>query len=1239
MKTIKNSLIKSLVNFVYGGNAYSRRADNIQDHIIKEYLAELPYFFNVETIRKDFAGNFLKDSNLTVKQGYCRTIDNLISNDATLKKELKNDISLYNKCKLGPNKNKMVNFIDALRNPNSTYASLTNRLNNEKFIDSLSLYASLEKLDNKFTKIINPVKLICAYIHTKIVLNHELENKRSKGEDTSSIEKEISFVTETLAPTLQNIVYDELYSYKNLKMSEIENSVYDTLSYVFTNSNLIKSYFSGTRIYMDLYDNSPDIKDIPGLDKLRSIVFNGYTQRVFSKQVIENSEKLGNNICDLISNINVIQSGEKAGELDDNSASNLYRALSLIKDRVAQYDSNNSKEKISYTTYLTFAILQSQLGQLDYANQIATIISDPLIQSYHLITTNDLDKYAHLAIDIAKDIAKESGKLDKNFDNYLNGLKKSLENKDQKDNNLKGSKKDQKEINPGKNSDIVSARNNGIKTLQQLVNVALEDNEFSLRAYSEIQKQLEKLENENDELVRLAREKDTIDKKVADLSDNKKKLDARIVTLKGQLTKNKNEILKSFFNDKFIAEAHEKINKLIISKKRKFTKAELEFKDDLSKLKTINSEIKQIEANFKKYADLTALNSANNTRKVDVARNNLKVSILNKNEIEARIKTNIEKIAQTQSLLMKASEGNIESLNRRLQIANSHINEISTAIKKVIKSNPTLDLRNKAICEDQRSSLVIYLGYIKSQVKKDKSKYLPEQHKVEEKIAIYDEQLKNYENLGHYAQIKQNVRKEIEEIKQLDFAQLEAEMKALQSENDYLAKLQAENTKDIRENTVRLDDANEYALRSTPAKEYISNMSFDKESEQLRLDNLLKEKEGLIKKIKNYFYSEQLRALLNETKVGTFDKFFDLMDQFDKLIKQNNELSENIAQIVTTQNELNNKLSQQQGNVESIKNEIIAKLDNMLAQKHGLWLVENDIKNSERPIKKNSEALQKENSALLASQKEHDKKLEKFLEKYQSALRSGDAKIAEIAYKSSDYAEIETIMKQIKQHQDRINKLNTKLEDAKKAKLSLEQKRNAIIKMINYDKKSMIDKINRVDLMSIKAENASTIQILNNNKTSYLTMAHELAKLAAGLSKKDSVISEDLIDRYTLDSDKYSHEYTRLEIYNALLEIAKANYSKEVIGEIKEETHKNVVDGMLEILKNTEKYVLSDDLQAIINSDSLQKLVPITQAVKRAEVNAKAREQKEKTKKEKTAKEQPKVKKEEEKGSDDGRSI
>ena len=230
-------------------------------------------------------------------------------------------------------------------------------------------------------------------------------------------------------------------------------------------------------------------------------------------------------------------------------------------------------------------------------------------------------------------------------------------------------------------------------------------------------------------------------------------------------------------------------------------------------------------------------------------------------------------------------------------------------------------------------------------------------------------------------------------------------------------------------------------------------------------------------------------------------------------------------------------------------------------------------------------------------------------------------------------------MKQIKQHQDRINKLNTKLEDAKKAKLSLEQKRNAIIKMINYDKKSMIDKINRVDLMSIKAENASTIHILNNNKTSYLTMAHELAKLAAGLSKKDSVISEDLIDRYTLDSDKYSHEYTRLEIYNALLEIAKANYSKEVIGEIKEETHKNVVDGMLEILKNTEKYVLSDDLQAIINSDSLQKLVPITQAVKRAEVNAKAREQKEKTKKEKTAKEQPNVRKEEEKGSDDGRSI
>ena len=150
-------------------------------------------------------------------------------------------------------------------------------------------------------------------------------------------------------------------------------------------------------------------------------------------------------------------------------------------------------------------------------------------------------------------------------------------------------------------------------------------------------------------------------------------------------------------------------------------------------------------------------------------------------------------------------------------------------------------------------------------------------------------------------------------------------------------------------------------------------------------------------------------------------------------------------------------------------------------------------------------------------------------------------------------------------------------------------------------------------------------------------MERELRQLAKAMPKDASIISEEMIDRYVLDSDKYSSKYSRAEIYNALLEIAKANYSKDVLTEIRRKTKKSVVGGVIEILKNPERYVISENLQEIIDSETLKKLIPITQAVKKAEVR-KQKEEEIKAKKEKLSK-KPNPKKERNDPTNNGRSL
>ena len=404
---------------------------------------------------------------------------------------------------------------------------------------------------------------------------------------------------------------------------------------------------------------------------------------------------------------------------------------------------------------------------------------------------------------------------------------------------------------------------------------------------------------------------------------------------------------------------------------------------------------------------------------------------------------------------------------------------------------------------------------------------------------------------------------------------------------------------------------------------------------QDKLSELQEEKNRLVENIKKYFEDMQILELLKEAKVGTFDTFFGMMEEYDDVSKKLNETNKTLTQESANKEQPDQVVEKQAEVVTKIKSEIIDKLDDMLAQKHGLWLVETDIKNSENLIAKYSVQLKEEKEILSKLQAEYEKAVKAFTDKYNFALHNEDT--ANEAYSTDDWKKIEELLKSQKA---KINKLEGKFNKARETKTALENRRKEILKTIKAEKAMLTQKIIAVDLDSIKNENQRATIDLNENKLAYLTMLHELAKLAAALSKKESTISEDLIYKYTLDSDKYSDEFTRLDVYNALLEIAKANYSKEVLDEIKGETKKSVVNGMLEILKNPEKYVISDDLQAIVNSESLQKLVPITQAVKKAEIRKQKEEEKakRKTKKEKTAK-KPKVKKAEEKGSDDGRSI
>ena len=1454
-KKIENSLIKSLVNFVYGGKEYKRYANNVQDHIISEYLAELPVSFEPRLVKEDFTSKFLTDSEFTVRNGFCRTIRNILSNNSNLKMRYDAITKKYKNITEEKNANidknneikdkKLAKLYNALNSSAGT-SSFISTINSDTFMQCLKFYSCVDddfiqdtarenklKINNinnkKPIKLSTPIRLICAYTHAKIKLNDELMKLKDKGEDTTAVYQEIENLTSENVRTILTAIIQEEFSssYSNPTTSDIQNKIFATLKVSLSKNNLLESYYSGSRIYKELFSNSSSKDDIPNIEDLRILSFNGYTQHIFTSDVIEKANIVDtDNIFNLISAIQVSNSNKNYGSIDETSASYMYRALKLIDKKVQQNSIvNDSTESSTYATYLTFALIQAYAGKVDHTNQIGAIISDPLIQAYHLINDSDLDNYASVAIDIAKDIAKESGKLDANFESHLDGLKTSLENKNADRQNIvapTGSTDSEitpvdptgstdpeitpvgptgPEITPTgptgstgpeitpvdptgstgpeitpvgptgpentptgptgptgstgpkitpvrpsgsvtkKKKDVTVARNEGVKTLQGLVQVALDDTEVSIRTYGEMQKQLGTLESENTELAHLAKEKEIMDKTVADLAEQKKELERSQGTLKRQLTQQKNLILKTFFNEQFIQDARIRINKLVASKKRRLTQAELGFKEDLNKLQDVNRQIREVRAELKKYDDLEALNKASGKRKVDIAKESLKSSTAINKEITLQLKENTEKIAQNSISIMNeksellklqeklkpvlnevsleidelqkvieavetanptfklASKADCQNQKDSLEIYLSFIQDIISKttdqtkldklskevdktssqlaiytkqlerfeklekleqnvevkidrtkqeIQSAVEANPTLQLTSMADCQEQKDSLETYRGFIQDQISKttdqDKVAKLNKQTEtIDSQLALYTEQLKRFEKLEEYRQEKADIEKPIRdeiEQKELQIAKLKEEQTRLDQENTNLTQQKVNTSYIVQDNEEKLQQAQEYATSVTPAKEHIKGNFTDEMYFELqdKLSELQEEKNRLVENIKKYFYDMQILELLKEAKVGTFDTFFGMMEEYDDVSKKLNETSDKLIQESANKEQLDQVVEKQTKVVTKIKSEIINKLDDMLAQKHGLWLVETDIKNSENPIAKYSDQLQEEKEILSKLQVEYKKAVNAFTDKYSFALHNEDT--ANEAYSTDDWKKIEELKNQVNSQKAKINKLEGKFNKARETKTALENRRNEIIETIKAEKAMLTQKIIAVDLDSIKNENQRATIDLNENKLAYLTMLHELAKLAAALSKKESTISEDLIYKYTLDSDKYSDEFTRLDVYNALLEIAKANYSKEVLDEIKGETKKSVVNGMLEILKNPEKYVISDDLQAIVNSESLQKLVPITQAVKKAEIRKQKEEEKakRKTKKEKTAK-KPKVKKAEEKGSDDGRSI
>lgn len=1406
MENVKNSLIKSLVNFVYGGKEYKRYANNVQDHIISEYLAELPVSFEPRLVKEDFTSRFLTDSKFTVQNGFCRTIKNILSNNSNLKMRYDAITEEYEEITNAKNANidkddeikdkKLAKLCESLNSSAGT-SSFISAINSDTFVQCLKFYSCVDdnfiqeyankkefKINNEdLIKLNTPIRLICAYTHAKILLNNKLMKAKNKGEDITDITQEIeSLTSEKTNSVLMAIIKEEFSSLKyiNTKTSDIQNKVFATLKVFLRSQNLLESYYSGTRIYKELFSNSSSKNNIPNIEDLRILSFNGYTQHIFTSDVIEKANIVDtDNIFNLISAIQVSNSNKNYGSIDETSASYMYRALKLIDKKVQQNSIvNDSTESSTYATYLTFALIQAYAGKEDYSNQIGAIISDPLIQAYHLINDSDLDNYASVAIDIAKDIAKESGKLDPNFESYLDGLKTSLENKNADRQNIAaptGSTDSEitpvdptgstdPEITPTgptgptgstgpkitpvrpsgsvtkKKKDVTVARNEGVKTLQGLVQVALDDTEASIRTYGEMQKQLGTLESENTELAHLAKEKEIMDKTVADLAEQKSELERSQGTLKRQLTQQKNLILKTFFNEQFIQDARIRINKLVASKKRRLTQAELGFKEDLNKLQDVNRQIREVRAELKKYDDLEALNKASGKRKVDIAKESLKSSTAINKEITLQLKENTEKIAQNsisimneKSELLKLQEKlkpvlnevsleidelqkvieAVETANPTLKLASkadcqnqkdsleiylsfiqdiiskttdqTKLNKLSKEVDKTssqlaiytkqlerfeklekleqnvevkidrtkqeiqsaVEANPTLQLTSMADCQEQKDSLETYRGFIQDQISKttDQNKVAKlnkQTETIDSQLALYTEQLKRFEKLEEYRQEKADLEKPIRdeiEQKELQIAKLKEEQTRLDQENTNLTQQKVNTSYIVQDNEEKLQQAQEYATSVTPAKEHIKGNFTDEMYFELqdKLSELQEEKNRLVENIKKYFYDMQILELLKEAKVGTFDTFFGMMEEYDDVSKKLNETNDKLTQESANKEQLDQVVEKQTEVVTKIKSEIINKLDDMLAQKHGLWLVETDIKNSENPIAKYSDQLQEEKEILSKLQVEYKKAVNAFTDKYSFALHNEDT--ANEAYSTDDWKKIEELKNQVNSQKAKINKLEGKFNKARETKTALENRRNEIIETIKAEKAMLTQKIIAVDLDSIKNENQRATIDLNENKLAYLTMLHELAKLAAALSKKESTISEDLIYKYTLDSDKYSDEFTRLDVYNALLEIAKANYSKEVLDEIKGETKKSVVNGMLEILKNPEKYVISDDLQAIVNSESLQKLVPITQAVKKAEIRKQKEEEKakRKTKKEKTAK-KPKVRKEE-KGSDDGRSI
>ncbi len=1229
MNTEKNTLLKSVVDFIYHKDNKQEKNINLQGKILQTFLEQEFYEYNHDLVKEGLTTQFLFDSELSVDRGFCQTIKRKEFNKT---QEFKATIAEFDsKVKEGKvftkyNLNKFISEIESGNYPT---------FENEEFCFALKLYSNMDTytLKNKEAKISTPVKILCALNRAKIEINKQWLKDPENEQVKEKIQK-IRSIERNLTP----IIFS-MFNLKTTKTKDVHNLVNQILCSTMQDQAPIQSYFRSLRFYKELQTNSSNENNIKTIDDLYRINAHGYIVKIFNQEKMKDFDAnyKHQNIFELIANTKVNQNSS----IDAENATKLHYSLQKIQNKVVQFAPNATDEQAKYLEYLTYAIISSKVGQKDYHNTIGVAICDPLAESLHNITHQaDKDALAEKAIEIVENIAKEEGvQIDlsdlKNslakaeskriesqniIDNQNEGQdnnnnqneeqqdkKEGVENKgdNKKQETNKKSKKSKKETKTVK----TSPKNKGIKELQNLIDSSLENIVDSIQIYQEQQSDLEKLDKENEKLTTIQNNHNKSSENIVTLKNSITNLNKKLNSQKGQLIKQRNAILRDFFDDKFIKEAQHNIAK--ISKSSKLTKSQQEFKANLDELQKINNEIKALKQEMKKSNNVEALNVASGQRKINLVKSEIKTIKQDIATTQTKLDENLTNIRNAQIDLMNANYSNIANLKNRLEICNQNIKELNNNVNDLINKNPILNINSAKNCDILMEKLSKEVSEIKKQIKnapskQEKEKLAIKQNQLNNQLSICTTQRLNFTQIEKYEEIKTNLTDEIEKYSKLDEYSIKENLAKLEKENKELSERKVSLQNQLEEKNQELEDAKNYALDdTTPAKLYTSINS--PENYEQKLEELRTKRNELIEKIEKTFENEQIRILLKEVNNGKFDKYFNLMEEFDQTYylltnaqQKLNEEEKNI-QIIDKQ------LTEQSSIVENLKEKLKSSIDITLAEKHGLWLNEKNIKDCDKVVNEYNEKLANETIVLNELIKERDTKVKEFIDKYGFMLKDDD--VANRFYNSGKFKDVEELNQKVNAQKEKVNEIQEQYNNAVSKKQHFETRKKQILQNIQRDKKLFSSKIDSVNISILQNENKQQIDMLDKAKTYYLSMKYDLEKLAEAISKNDKNIASVIAKKYTLDSNKYSNKYSRLDIYNAIMNIAQENFNEEIIEEVYNQTKQtNVLKGFIEILKNPNRYVISKNLQEILDNESMQKLVPMIKAAKKSEINKKARD-------------------------------